>query len=207
MAERRVEVMSPALTALRPSDTNSEPGASMLDHPLAKMLSILDASEQPLSPDALVELLKLSVSTDELAPWIKFEDEKYARNSIRRTRNYEALCLCWKRGQKSPPHDHWNSSAAIQVISGTAHETLFENHGDYIQVIGERAYESGDIRVEGSDLIHQFGNLSDSTENLVTLHIYSPPLPSVDQGKIYEGGRIRSVGSHALEDDKYKLPL
>ena len=156
---------------------------------LAKILATLDSRADVVAAEDLIEILKAQVSPEELVPWIQFGDTQYARNRIRRTDQYEVLCLCWKPGQKSPTHDHLNSSAAIRVISGNASETAFEAHGDQFEIIGKRSFRPGDVHAEGPELIHQFGNSAESSENLVTLHIYSPPLSSVDVGSVYAGGR------------------
>lgn len=163
------------------------------ENSIQTILKKLDSSSGAFSIEELIRILKTRVGREDLSPWIRFDEEKYARNRIHRGEKYEVLCLCWRPGQKSPPHDHFESTAVIRIISGKASETVFESHGDYIQVTGEQSFRPGEVRAEGPELIHQFGNSPESKEDLITLHVYSPPLPSMDIGNSYEGGRIVPV--------------
>jgi cysteine dioxygenase len=90
---------------------------------------------------------------------------------------YQALVLCWRNGQRSPIHDHQGSSCAVKVLRGLALETIFQRaangmiYADYSRELGE-----GSITASQDADIHQISNLQPDSHDLVTLHIYSPPL-------------------------------
>jgi cysteine dioxygenase len=63
---------------------------------------------------------------DQLKPYAHFSAEKYRRNLMHEGPAYHALLLCWCAGQRSPIHDHRNSSCAVRVIRGVATETIFD---------------------------------------------------------------------------------
>ena len=87
------------------------------------------------------------------------------------------LVLCWKPGQRTVIHDHNGSQGAVLVQQGVVWETTFS-----FDEVNGLAYKSGREygigQVTGADVpdIHQLGNPDVSEQNLVTIHIYSPPL-------------------------------
>jgi len=87
------------------------------------------------------------------------------------------LVLCWKPGQRTVIHDHNGSHGAVLVHSGVLWETTFnfdEQKGLRYKSVSE--YQPG--AVTGADVpdIHQLGNPDVSERDLVTIHVYSPPL-------------------------------
>jgi cysteine dioxygenase len=90
---------------------------------------------------------------------------------------YHALVLCWRAGQRSPIHDHRGSSCGVRVIEGVATETGFERTSEgLIYPTHTRSLETGAVCGSYDDGIHQVSNLQPAGRNLITLHIYSPPL-------------------------------
>jgi len=95
------------------------------------------------------------------------------------TRNefVEMLVLCWKPGQRTPIHDHNGSHGAVFVQQGILWETTF----DYDVETGLNYKSHRELRaggLTGSEVpdIHQLGNPDVSGRDLVTIHIYAPPL-------------------------------
>jgi cysteine dioxygenase len=85
--------------------------------------------------------------------------------------------LCWRAGQRSPIHDHRGSSCGVKVIKGVATETFFDRtpHG-HVYATGSRALNQGAVCGSQDDDLHQMSNLQAPGQDLITLHIYSPPL-------------------------------
>ena len=101
---------------------------------------------------------------------IKFSDETYVRNVIYRNENIEILVLCWKKGQKTPIHNHPEHGCLLQILQGKVKETHFKRdktNQQKIFGIQEVSYMHDSL---GS---HQLENIEDG--NSITLHIYSPP--------------------------------
>jgi cysteine dioxygenase len=123
------------------------------------------------------EMADLEVDCDEVAEFIRFSDRAYARNLVSAGPWYNALALCWKNGQRSPIHDHKGSSCGVRVLRGTLTETLFEltPNGDVKATFSRDLSAGGVIGSEDTD-IHQISNLQPGNADLVTLHVYSPPL-------------------------------
>jgi cysteine dioxygenase len=122
-------------------------------------------------------LIRAEIGCDDVAEQIRFWDRSYTRNLLRAGPWYHALVLCWKNGQRSPIHDHVGSSCAVRVLRGVATETKFEfaPSGD-IYAVGSRNFLTGSVCGSADTDLHQVSNLQGGGADLVTLHIYSPPL-------------------------------
>ena len=120
---------------------------------------------------------KSSISLDQVQPFLRFADDHYVRNLIYAGPSFQALVLCWHSGQRSPIHDHRSSSCAVKILSGVATETSFAlAPNGMVYATASRLLTSGDWCASQDADIHQMSNLQPLGHDLVTLHIYSPPL-------------------------------
>ena len=134
------------------------------------------AGRAPLS-QLMSEVGELDIGCDDVAEFIRFSDRNYTRNLVRAGQWYYLLVLCWKNGQRSAIHDHRGSVCAVRVLRGTATETVFEfAPNGLVKAVLSRDFPAG--RVLGSEdmYLHQMANLQACGADLVTLHVYSPPL-------------------------------
>ena len=123
-------------------------------------------------------LQRVQVSCEDVASSISFGDEEYERNPICSGPGWELVCICWRPGQTSPVHDHRGSGCGILVLRGTLTETVFETTSDGpMAKTGSRDLHQGEICASHDDDIHRIENAGE--ENLVTLHVYTPPLRDV----------------------------
>ena len=122
-------------------------------------------------------LTDVEIDCDDVAEFIRFSKKGYARNSLREGCWYHAWIMCWKNGQRSPIHDHAGSSCSVRVLRGTLTETIFERapNGHVKAVFSRDLAADGVCGSEDTDM-HQISNLQAGAADLVTLHIYSPPL-------------------------------
>ncbi|HYT92245.1 MAG TPA: cysteine dioxygenase family protein [Gemmataceae bacterium] len=140
--------------------------------------------------ELMAELTGLDLSIDELAAHVRFAERTYRRNLIHAGQWYNLWALCWRNGQRSPIHDHRGSSCAVRVLEGTMTETLFEfaPNGHVKATFSRDVLPGGVVGSEDIDL-HQVSNLQAGTADLVTLHIYSPPLVLMGTYSLMERGR------------------
>lgn len=121
-----------------------------------------------------------NVSAEDMGDFVQFNEEGYRRNMVFENDVVELLCLCWKSGQRSPIHDHAQSVCGVKVIAGTGTETVYEmTPSGYIKAIHSEDYDCGCVLVSEDSDTHQVANLQSQDSDLVTLHIYSPPLRSM----------------------------
>ncbi len=117
------------------------------------------------------------VTCEDVADFIRFSTQSYARNLVRAGPWYHVLALCWRNGQRSPIHDHAGSSCGVRVLRGTLTETRFEfAPNGHVKAVGSRDYGPGSVIASQDADMHQVSNLQAGTADLVTLHVYSPPL-------------------------------
>lgn len=145
---------------------------------LREFLAELDRHSRRLPLHRITALLaELDIELDDVREMATFGDKTYRRNLLHDGPAYQALILCWRSGQRSPIHDHRGSSCGVRVLEGTATETTFERSANgmiYARESRELAY--GSVCGSQDADIHQMSNLQSDGRDLVTLHIYSPPL-------------------------------
>jgi cysteine dioxygenase len=142
------------------------------------LVEYLDSLEGPAALDELTEKLKqIDICCDDVADFVRFSNQGYRRNLVCSSPWYFLLVLCWKNGQRSPIHDHRGSACGVRVLRGTMTETRFEFAANgCVKAVGSRDVGPGTI-VATHDLdLHQVSNLQAGDADLVTLHVYSPPL-------------------------------
>ena len=133
--------------------------------------------------DAL--LREVEVSDEELRPHLGFKSGTYARHRVFRNDFAEILVLCWQPGQKTPIHDHNGSFGAVRVLKGIMWETMFGfDEAHKLCYRSAREWQPGLVTDADVPDIHQLGNPEVSAQNLVTLHIYAPPLGVLNTYKV-----------------------
>ena len=149
---------------------------------LRELVGYLDSLEERADVGRLNELLGENTATlESLRSFVEFGDKTYRRNLISAGKWHELLCICWRSGQRSPIHDHAQSTCGLKIITGTATETLFESSDcGQIKAVGSTDYTAGHICTSQDADVHQVSNLQAKGTDLVTLHIYSPPIGCMD---------------------------
>jgi cysteine dioxygenase len=136
---------------------------------------------QPLS-EAQIRLLLASIAphVSELSEFARFSDTSYCRNRILRSEALDLLLLCWKPGQRTPIHDHSGSICGVHVVRGEALEIGFTPSGVGLMVPTNcTRLSAGEITVSRDSEAHMMANVASTSQDLVTLHCYSPPLDSM----------------------------
>jgi cysteine dioxygenase len=158
---------------------------------LAERLAALRRRPELSEVDAW--LREVEVGDDELRPHVGFKEGTYARHRVRLGERAELLVLCWRPGQRTPIHDHNGSFGAVRVLRGVMWETLFGmDEGRGLLYKSSREWAPGSVT--GADVpdIHQLGNPDVSGQDLITLHLYAPPLTSLN---VYKVGSTQSVNT------------
>lgn len=143
-----------------------------------EFLADLDQFSDRVPLDELTRRLEnLAITVEDVRKHVHFGRERYQRNLMHAGTGFQALILCWRKGQRSPIHDHHGSSCGVRVLEGTATETSFAQTPDgYVYATGSRELPPGAVCGSQDNDIHQVSNLQPGDADLITLHIYSPPL-------------------------------
>lgn len=138
----------------------------------------LDRFDGQLSLRAIMEwFAEAALTIDDVASYLTFRPERYVRNRLHDGAGYQVLVLCWRNGQRSPIHNHRGSHCGVKVLRGVATETLFTRAPNGLIVpVSSRDLLPGHTCASADEDIHQVSNLQADNADLVTLHVYSPPL-------------------------------
>jgi cysteine dioxygenase len=131
--------------------------------------------KRPLTPQEMEAIARSAdLKTLDLSGYRRFQDECYARNTVLLNDQCELVVICWQPGQMSAIHDHGSSYCLYLVVEGTMVEERYrlKDHGP--EKVDERSFRRGDITIAAGDSVHRINNRTGG--NLVTVHIYSPPL-------------------------------
>ncbi len=145
---------------------------------LAGLVAALNAQKGSPRLEQIYEWLESAeISLEELEPYLGFKEGNYWRHRVCRNEFAEMLVLCWRPGHRTPIHDHNGSHGVVRVYDGVMWETtfVFDNEKGLSYKAGR---ERSRGEVTGSDVpdIHQLGNPEVSGQDLITIHIYAPPL-------------------------------
>ena len=150
--------------------------------PLRELVDFLSALKSRAPVEQLGQLLsELEISPSDLQPFVHFGDVTYRRNLICDSDWFELLCICWKSGQRSPIHNHAGSTCGLRIIQGVATETTFAwTDCGQIKAVESLDYTPEHVCSTQDAQVHQVSNLQAEGNDLMTLHIYSPPLRKMD---------------------------
>lgn len=153
-------------------------------------------------PKLGVLLRELDVTVTDVQDFVRFDDKHYTRYLIRENEHYQALLLCWRSGQRTPIHNHPEAVGGVRVLKGIVTESLFEfAPNGLIKPTCSRDLEPGGVATLKHPYVHQLSNLQKTGTDLITLHVYSPPLPRMDMYSLTDRhlGEFRpTVFEHAL---------
>jgi cysteine dioxygenase len=161
---------------------------------LAALINLLENEAAVMSPAKMHDTLaRLAVCSDDIGDHKRFSEQRYARNLVYKSTQFEIMVMCWNSGQRSSIHDHAGSLGGLKILSGLLTESLFgKAPNGMIKSLTSGDYEAGSIRVEETSLIHQISNLQTNDGQAISLHIYVPPLVRM---KVYslEDASVRNI--------------
>jgi cysteine dioxygenase len=158
---------------------------------LQAMYRYLDTlTDRPELACLVKELSRFEIDLEDLSEHVRFAENGYKRNLARSAPSYHVWVLCWKNGQRSPIHNHSGSACVVRVLRGTLTETLFETAPNgHIKASFSREFTEGSLIGSEDADIHQVSNLQAEDAELVTLHVYTPPLTWMETFSLYDLSR------------------
>ena len=162
---------------------------STCEHPkLNELVAYLDGLQGPMDLGVVERLLgELDIARGDVASSCVFGTKGYKRNTISRGEWYELVCICWRSGHCTPIHDHRGSSCGFKVVEGVGTEIRFEQSSSgLICPVKTTQMEAGYLCVAEDADIHQIANMQSPGTDLVTLHLYSPPLRRINTWRFAE---------------------
>ena len=152
----------------------------------SELVEQLNAQTSPPTLETISTwLANAEISPLDVEPYLGFKEGNYWRHRVCRNEAVEMLVICWRPGQKTPIHDHNGSHGVVRVHEGLLWESIFSYEEDRgLSYSSGRECPAG--TVTGADVpdIHQLGNPDASGQDLVTVHVYSPPLGVLNTYKL-----------------------
>lgn len=122
-------------------------------------------------------LEEVALTITDVAEYVRSDRQAYHRARVVLRTDYELLVMTWLPGQASVPHDHTGSVCALQVVQGEAVEGSYCVAADgFVDLEYETIVRKGELSAGQDAGIHTVHNLAQSSETLVTVHVYAPPL-------------------------------
>jgi cysteine dioxygenase len=124
---------------------------------------------------------ELSVTLEEVEPYLFWDAAKYTRNCIAKDPYFELILLCWEPGQKTEIHCHNNQECWVKVIKGCFAESLYSFNEDTgeMNFINTDTFSAQEVTaMEDLSLYHSLANIS--TGQSVSLHLYMKPIAVCD---------------------------
>ncbi len=164
------------------------------------------ATATALEHERLMDLFTRLRYSDELVlEHTCFASDQYTRNLVCRTPAFELLVLCWRPGHESTIHDHAGSLNAIRVFRGALTSRVFvptagspAGAGPVVLSSEERLAPGRAVGVDRGG-VHQLANTA--PEDLITVHVYSPPLTELVVYSTDRPGTERRRLRYTLADD------
>lgn len=123
------------------------------------------------------------IDVESLDPYMHWSSSFYTRNLIYKDERFEAMAICWDKGQESTVHNHWDQKCWMTVPIGKlrgqnfAVESIDESRG-YCKLRETDTFDLSDClaaKVELEEPVHKILNLAEFDERAVSIHIYSKP--------------------------------
>lgn len=115
------------------------------------------------------------VSNAALRPYARYRPDRYTRNLVYRSEQFDLIVLCWGARHATPIHDHAGQHGWVRVLRGALHEDAFTLGERGLRPAGHALAEAGPtvVAVDPLRAIHRLGNPSD--EAALSLHVYARP--------------------------------
>ena len=167
--------MSTLLNTETPISTKPREGSSITFSELVECLN--SQTTVPTLDQIDSWLSSVEIHDPDLQPYTGFKEGNYWRHRVCRNDAVEILVICWRPGQKTPIHDHNGSHGVVRVHQGLMWETVFAYHHES-GLCYDTGRECPTGVVTGAEIpdIHQLGNPEVSGQDLITVHVYAPPL-------------------------------
>ena len=123
------------------------------------------------------------IAVESITPYLNWSQNFYTRNLIYKDDRFEAMAICWERGQISQVHNHWDQKCWMTVPIGRLRGQNFavveiDEINGICRLAETDSFEMADCSAASVELeqpIHQILNLPEFDERAVSIHIYSKP--------------------------------
>ncbi|MCY9159281.1 cysteine dioxygenase family protein [Bacillus atrophaeus] len=136
---------------------------------------IFSGLKNPLVKDLATSLKQIPDASKLSQPYIKEPDQyAYGRNVIYRNDELEIIVINIPPNKETTVHDHGQSIGCAMVLEGKLLNSIYRSNDDHVELSSSYFVREGECLVSSKGLIHKMSN--PTSERMVSLHVYSPPL-------------------------------
>jgi cysteine dioxygenase len=167
--------------------------------------------EMDFTHAAVLEYLRAHrVDVRTLTPYLYFSSERYTRNLIHKTSQFELIAICWEIGQKSAIHNHrdqncWMAAAYGKVLVHNFKLLRKDPATGFCELESTTQFvidPASPQEVDPSEPIHQVINATSFNSRAVTLHIYSKPFDTCEvydlKGRHYQDVQLVNTSEYGV---------
>lgn len=174
--------------------------------------------EKDFTHAAVLEFMRTHrVDVATLAPYLYFSMDRYTRNLIHKTPQFELIAICWDIGQKSAIHNHrdqncWMAAAYGKVMVHNFKLLRKDPATGFCELESTTQFvidPASPQEVDPAEPIHQVVNATSFNSRAVTLHVYSKPFDTCEvydlKAKHYEDVQMVNTSEFGVLKSELKV--
>jgi cysteine dioxygenase len=137
----------------------------------------------------------VDIPLEDFEKYFTWNRDRYTRNSLVKTDDFELLLVCWEKGQGSVVHDYDSHMAWVRTIHGELKEERFMMFDGKLERVSSVHLGKEDFSYLAEPIaIHRYSNKAD--ERTVSLHLYVGPIEEWTEYDLETGEKTHKKVSH-----------
>lgn len=132
-------------------------------------------------------------------PWVEYDEQSRWHQRLYRDPRIDVWLISWLPSQGTQLHDHGNSAGSFTVVSGTLTESVIE-----AGALVDRDWTRGNSVGFMAPYVHDVRNVH--SEAALSVHVYSPPLATMNFYDLDSSGRLDLLATLATDDPEADAP-
>lgn len=143
-----------------------------------ELRAVLQTSDRPwTAPELVTFTSRLRIPRKQWRGCVAFNAHRFCYQTLYASPQFEVNLIGWRSGQHSSVHDHRGTACCVLVLDGILTNRDYSmGSGSTLNETGRFDLKPGEILSRTGWEIHRCGNEQTHGVDLVTLHLYSPPL-------------------------------
>lgn len=141
-----------------------------------ELISVLDTCKEG---DYGFVASRIDIDPAAFSEFMTYSQDKYTRNCLKRTEDYELLLLGWEPNQITPIHYHDQKDCWVHIVKGDFEELLYlyDQESNEMEFVKETQADAGATTFMHDRMgLHSLQNKSE--ERAISLHLYVKPIES-----------------------------
>jgi cysteine dioxygenase len=139
-----------------------------------KLIKILEKKQPKDSYLSIMQSVEIPIR--EFEKYYTWKEDRYARNCLFKTDDFELLLICFEKGQETPIHDFDSQKAWINILQGKLCEERFRvaEDGSKLEKLSSVTLGTNDYSFMSKVGIHRYKNCYEA--RTVSLNLYHKPI-------------------------------